>query len=96
MGIYRRGNVYWARWDEDGTQQRRSLNTKNRREAEARFEDLISAAPGLTVREVLDRWLKYQIPRCKPQSVRLYKITRKRFSMVWGALQPEEITPLLV
>ena len=40
MGIYRRGNVYWARWVEDGELHRQSLETGSRRVAERRFEEV--------------------------------------------------------
>ncbi len=64
MGIYRRGKVYWARWVEDGERQRRSLNTTDRRKAEALFERLTSKAPPppptQTFREILKLWLKHQ------------------------------------
>ena len=66
MAIYLRGNVYWARWDEGGKQKRRSLGTKDRREAEALYEDLTAKATSLTVREVLGRWIKYQTPAANP------------------------------
>ncbi len=96
VGIYRRGNRYWARWVEDGKQRRRSLGTKDRREAERRYQELNAKAAGLTVRDVLTRWIKYQTARCKPRSVHLYKIVRKRFSLVWGDLRAEEITTTVV
>jgi len=94
MGIYKRGDVYWARWLEDGKQHRKSLGTKQRSEAEFLFENLTVKKTNPTVREILKLWLKYQTPRCKPRSVHLYKIVRKRFSLVWGDLRPEEITIL--
>ena len=96
MGIYLRGNVYWARWDDEGKQRRRSLGTQDRGEAESRYEDLTAKAASLAVREVLSRWIKYQTARCKPRSVHLYKIVRKRFSLVWGDLRPDQITTLVV
>jgi site-specific recombinase XerD len=48
------------------------------------------------VRDILGRWFKYQTPRCKPRSIPFYKIVRKRFSLVWGDLRPEELTILVV
>ncbi len=98
MGIYRRGQVYWASWVKDQKRHRKSLGTSDRREAEALFERLTSedSPPSLIFREILRLWLKYQTPRCKPQSVELYKIVRKRFSLVWGDLHPDQITALLV
>jgi len=98
VSIYRRGKVYWGRWVEGGKQHRRSLGTSDRQKAERRYEEIKSGLPpgGMTVRDVLGRWLKYQTPRCKPRSVHLYKIVRKRFSLVWGDLRPEEITILAV
>ncbi len=94
MGIYKRGAVFWARWEEGGKLHRKSLGTKDLGEAETRFEDLTSKS--LTMREVLKRWVKHQTPRCKPKSVEIYRIVRKRFTMVWGDLLPEEITTLKV
>jgi integrase len=97
VAIYRRGNIYWARWIKDGKRYRQSLGTRKRREAEDRFEALISEdTASLTVREILTRWIKYQTARCKPRSIHLYKIVRKRFSMVWGDLRPDQITTLVV
>ena len=97
MGIYRRGDVYWARWvDADGKQRRRSLRTKDHREAGQRYEELTEKATSLTVRDVLSRWIRYQTARCKPRSVHLYKIVRKRFSLVWGDLRPEQLTTVVV
>ncbi len=94
MGIYKRGAVFWARWEEDGKRHRKSLGTKDLREAETLFEDLTSKS--LTMREVLKLWVKHQTPRCKPKSVEVYRIVRKRFSMIWGDLSPEDITTLKV
>jgi site-specific recombinase XerD len=48
------------------------------------------------VGEILARWFEHQVPRCKPRSVDLYKIVRKRFSMLWGNLRPEELTTAVV
>ena len=48
------------------------------------------------MRQVLSEWLKYQTPRAKPQSVKVYSIVRKRFTLVWGNLRPEEITTQLI
>ena len=45
-----------------------------------------------TVREILRQWLAYQETRRKPNSVHAYRIAAKRFSYVWGDLQPEEVT----
>jgi integrase len=96
VGIYRRGKVYWARWVEDGKPQRRSLGTKDHREAERRYEEITTEGARLTVRDVLSRWIKFQTVRCKPRSVHLYKIVRKRFSLAWGDLQPEEVNTAVV
>ena len=54
------------------------------------------AEVSLTVRDILTRWLRYQTPRCKPRSLHLYKIVRKRFSLAWGDLRPAEVTTLVV
>jgi len=115
MGIYLRGNVYWARWGEEGRLRRRSLETSDLTEAQRRFRGLArkprrarSAQPdkqpqpkptrprGIRMRQVLSEWLKYQTPRAKPQSVKVYSIVRKRFTLVWGNLRPEEITTQLI
>ncbi len=115
MGIYLRGNVYWARWSEEGQRRRRSLQTSNLTEAQRRYRTLQgrpriarSAQPGtqlrtktrprraIRMRQVLAEWLKYQTPRAKPQSVKVYNIVRKRFTLVWGNLRPEEITTQLI
>jgi integrase len=97
MGIYKRGAVFWARWEEGGTQKRRSLDTKNRVEAEALFEQLTSEdTHSLAMREILKLWLKYQTPRCKPHSIRMYKTACKRLTMNFGDLRPEEINTLLI
>ncbi len=63
MGIYLRGNVYWARWDEEGQQRRRSLGTKDRGEAESRYKDLTTKATSLVVREVLRKCPGLSAPR---------------------------------
>ncbi len=34
MGLYRRGNTWWARWTEGGQKRRRSLGTRSKAEAE--------------------------------------------------------------
>jgi integrase len=44
----------------------------------------------------LKRWFDYQEHRCKPRSLCTYKIVKKRFSMVWGDLLPEELTTIKV
>ena len=75
----------------------RSLETKDRRKAEQLFEEITTTkGPRLTVRDVLARWIKFQTARCKPRSVHLYKIVRKRFSLVWGDLRPDEVTTSVV
>ncbi len=115
MGIYLRGNVYWARWSEEGQRRRRSLQTSNLTEAQRRYRTLQgrprisrSAQPGtqlrtktrprraIRMRQVLAEWVKYQTPRAKPQSVKVYNIVRKRFTLVWGNLRPEEIITQLI
>ncbi len=96
MGIYRRGNVYWARWLKDGKARRKSLGTKDRAEAEQRFAELTRSAQDLRVRDILRRWLAYQTPRCKPRSVHIYKIVAKRFSIVWGGLRPADVNTRVV
>jgi integrase len=106
VGIYRRGKVYWARWGDGGTQQRRSLGTTSWQEAKRRFAEIQPEPPrattarkvpkGLTVREILKLWFEYQKARCKPRSLCTYKIVKKRFSMVWGDLQPAELTTVRV
>jgi integrase len=96
VGIYKRGEVYWARWTEGGAQRRRSLGTKDPKEARRLYEELLSAAENLTVGEILSRWLKFQSARCRPRSVHLYKIVGKRFSHVWGDLHPVEVTTTVV
>ncbi len=97
MGIYKRGAVFWARWEEDGTQKRKSLDTKNRVEAEALFERLTSKdTQGPAMREILKLWLKHQTPRCKPHSIRMYKTACKRLTISFGDLRPEEINTLLI
>ena len=45
-----------------------------------------------SVRQVLRRWLSYQEPRRKPNSLHAYRIVVKRFSMVWGDLRADEVT----
>lgn len=97
MGIYRRGKVYWARWVEDGELHRQSLETRNRREAERRYEEMTTGGgDSLTVRDALTRWADYRIARCKPRSAHLYKTVRKRFSLAWGDLRPEDVTTMVV
>ncbi len=91
MRLYKRGQTYWADYlDGDGKRIRKSLGTTNRREAEARANELL--AESLTVREVLDRWYKYQTVRCKPRSIDLYRIVQRRFGGLWGDLKPRELT----
>ena len=91
MRLYKRGRTYWADYlDGDGKRIRKSLGTTNRSEAEAKANELLTES--LTVREVLDRWYKYQTVRCKQGSVNLYKIVRKRFGGLWGELKPSDLT----
>ena len=52
----------------------------------------IKARDRLSVRQVLRQWLAFQEPRRKPNSLQTYRIIVKRFSMVWGALQVDEVT----
>jgi hypothetical protein len=94
MRIYRRGRTYWADYLEGDQRVRRSLGTSSRREAEAKAAELLRV--NLAVGEILARWFEHQVPRCKPRSVDLYKIVRKRFSMLWGNLRPEELTTAVV
>jgi integrase len=97
MGIYRRGKVYWGRWSEGGKQHRKSLDTEDQGVAEERFEELLGQeSPGLTMRHILRDWLEYQRKRCKPQTIQIYRIVRKRFAIFWGNLRPEEITPVKI
>lgn len=93
--IFKRGNVYWARWTENGEKKRKSLGTKDPREAQRIFEELTKQG-SLTVGEILTRWLKYKRARCKPRSVDLYEIVRRRFTAVWGDLTPSQLTTTLV
>ena len=95
MGIYKRGAVYWARWTEDGGKRWQSLGTGDRREAERLFDEL-RAGGQLTMRSVLSEWFEHQEARCKPRSIHLYRIVRKRFTAMWGELQPREVTTRVV
>jgi len=91
MRLYKRGRTYWIDYlDGDGNRIRESLRTTSRGEAEARAREL--RVGSLTIREILGRWFKYQTVRCKPRSVDLYKIVRKRFGGLWGDLRPSELT----
>ena len=100
MGIYRRGQVYWASWVKDQKRHRKSLGTSDRGEAEALFERLTSTdllpPRSLTFREIVKLWLEHQKPRCKPKSIRIYKTACKRFNISFGQCRPEEITTPLV
>ncbi len=94
MRVYTRGRTYWADYLDGNKRVRKSLGTRNRREAEERAAELLRTEA--TVREILRRWFEYQVPRCKPKSVHLYKIVRKRFSILWGDLRPEELSTAVV
>lgn len=96
MAIYRRGKIYWARWIEHGELKRRSLGTRDRRVAERRYEEMKAGRGGLKVRDILSRWFQYQKVRSKPGSISTYKVVRKRFSLAWGDLRPDEVTKIVV
>ena len=90
MGLYRRGKVYYARWFADGREHRRSLGTTSRREAERRLAELL-AGGGITIEQMLERWLDYKRVRhhAKPRSIEAFEIAARRFTRLWGDLPAE-------
>ena len=93
MGVYRRGNTYWARWREDGVERRRSLGTRSKAEAERLLADILDAKyEAITVAEVLKRWVAFQTRRRKPRSVHAYRVVLRRFTLMWGDLTAEDLT----
>jgi integrase len=100
MGIFRRGSTYWARWRVGGVQRRVSRETRSRAEAERLFAEILDgkdvATGGLTVAEVLRKWLAFQASRRKPRSQHAYKIAARRFTMMWGTKRPAEITRVTI
>lgn len=83
MGIYRRGNAWWARAQRDGQEHRRSLKTASKAVAERRYRqwlgDLDAIAWGDKPRrrfdEAAERFVKEHLPTLKPSSARRYGVS---------------------
>jgi site-specific recombinase XerD len=88
VSILKRGDFWYANWQEDGTQKRKSLETKNKKEARlraARLETQILAGElkpnsrNATIREVADAYFEFiEIKRLKPKTVSKYRCTINR------------------
>ncbi len=93
MAVYRRGNVYWAKWTAAGKLRRKSLGTRSRADAERLFAELRDREPeALRVGEILKRWVSFQEKRRKPRSVHAYRIVQRRFTGAWGSMLPSDLT----
>ncbi len=90
MGLYRRGKVYYARWLSAGREQRRSLGTTSRGEAERRLAELL-VGRGLRIEQMLKQWLDYKRVRhhSKPRSIEAFEIAARRFTRLWGEAPAE-------
>jgi site-specific recombinase XerD len=83
--LYRRGNVFWSCRSEFGQRVRQSLNTRDREVAKALVRRMeLDSLSGGRLREI--RWPEFQQeflewiePQVKPNTIRGYRITAKRF-----------------
>lgn len=83
--LYRRGNIFWSRRCDFGQEIRESLHTRDREVAKAlvrRMElDLLSGGRLREIRwpEFQQEFLEWIEPQVKPNTIRGYRITAKRF-----------------
>jgi integrase len=56
MGVFKRGQVYWGSYYEFGKQVRVSLETKNKREAVFKLQEITKHINSLTLAQLYDRW----------------------------------------
>lgn len=100
--LYRRGEIWWLRWYQDGRLFYRSLKTRNRRVAQfekAKFEQrLLSArrfrqsSDGL-VREAIEAYLLVCESRKTPHSHLTDKLRLKKFGEALGDVRLSQLTP---
>lgn len=99
--IYRRGQTWWGRVQKDGTEHRRSLETRSESVARERLAKWVEeleamawgAKPRLTLNEVADRFIREHGPTIKPSSLRRYVISLTWWDQRLGDQVLSEISP---
>ncbi len=89
MRLYKRGKTCWVRITEGGCEVRRSLRTRDQREAEEKLAALEARRTGggvSTIGALMAAWIAYKriAHYQKPNSVRAYEVTARRFTKLWA------------
>lgn len=99
-GIYKRGEIYWARAQRGGKEHRTSLGTRDRRVAEERLRkwlDTMDAMawgekPPRPFRDAVKRFIQEHFRTLKPASAKRYAVSLKALSRTFGELNIQQIT----
>ncbi len=87
-GLYRRGNVYWARAQRQNREHRRSLETANRAIAEKRFRNWLDELdaikwgdkPRYSYAEAEEKFIREHLTTLKPKAALRYGVSLKHLS----------------
>ena len=81
MGLYKRGTVWWGRYtNKHGNQERRSLKTKNKKEAKRKLEELTEDLYTYTLSELYEKWHADNSYTLKPAYTSLVARSIKKFT----------------
>lgn len=103
MQLYKRGKVWWVRFAENGQEVRRSLHTRDRREARHNLKELernrTAAVDGvLTIGQLMSRWLEHKRLQhhAKPNSVRAYAASARLLTSHMGTAAADNLSEDLI
>ncbi len=88
MTLYKRGKIWWVRITEGGCEVRRSLRTRDHREAEEKLAALEASRTrgGVsTMGALMAAWIAHKriAHYQKPNSVKAYEVAARRFTKLW-------------
>ena len=99
MGLYKRGSVWWVRFQYQGAQVRRSTYTADKREAERverqmreRYrQQRLGGRPRRTFNEALEKWAAEVWPVLKESSMRRYSVSSEHLARRFSGVHLHEI-----
>jgi integrase len=99
-GLYRRGEVYWARAHRKNQEYRRSLQTGNRAVAERRLREWLEELdavqwgdkPRRSFQDAAKRFIAEHLTTLKPSAAKRYGVSLKNLAVHFGGKMLHEIT----